>query len=386
MFYIDPYYSRSTSGARFFDSITKSLKQFPEYSKNNYKYVLINISTPLRRFIFYKLLNKKIVIRVDGNYSFPISRGSIKASNFIIRLAFQLLICIKPLKNHLKKFAKTNKLQFIFNLQFNCINYLKIYFSNLVIYQSNFSKESHHNIFPNKKFFIINNSPSWESSDLPIHRFKKVKNLDLIKICTSFHKGRPLKGFGDLLVDLEKIKTKKLNRKINLLIYGYIPNCFVKTHSKLIINIDKFIERNQNWINTYPAFNEYSENLSEKLISSDVYITYAQLDPCPNFVLEAIAHGLPIIGCDSGGVPEIVGNCGEILSLSKSNSSNYQNLNYEFGLKPPKMEELYINLLKVKDNSKSYEENIRIALKHRLSKEYIIVRYYELLKNLSLFT
>jgi len=384
MFYVDPYYSKSSSGARFFDSLTKSLKKYPGYTENKYRLVLINISSPLRRFFLYKLLNKKIIIRVDGNYSYPLTKGSIRASNIIFFYIFKILIKIKPLKNILRFLAKNNKVQFIFNLQFNLINYIKIYFSNLVIYQSNFSKECHINIFPNKKFFIINNSSTWEEIDLPIDRFNKEKNLNCIKICTSFHKERPLKGFGDLLIDLEKIQKSIYKRKISLFIYGYIPNCFVKTHSKATINIDKFLDRNKSWIETFPTFIEYSQDLSEKLISSDVYITYAQLDPCPNYVLEAISHGLPIIGCDSGGVPEIIGDCGEILSLNKSNKYKYQNLNYEYGLMPPKSSDLYKKLIKIKRNSKFYQKNIYVALKNRLSKKCILNQYHEILSNLSL--
>ena len=66
--------------------------------------------------------------------------------------------------------------------------------------------------------------------------------------------------------------------------------------------MDRFIKNNKSWISVFPYFSNYSKELSENLISSDVYITYAQLDPCPNIVFEAMSHGLPIIGCNSGGI------------------------------------------------------------------------------------
>ncbi len=385
MFYIDPYFSKSTSGARFFDSIKENLKKFPEYSQKNYEVVLVNISSPLSRFILYKLLNKKIIIRVDGNYSYPITKGSIRASNLIIFFIFKILRILKkinPIKIFLKKFAKEDKVLYLFNLQFNFVNYLKIYFSNLVIYQSTFSKDSHKDIFPNKKFFIVNNSSTWQSDNLPLNKNSKERDPTCIRICTSFHKERPLKGFGDLLNDLENFKKTNTKFSISLFIYGYEPNCFVKTYSKYTFNIDKFLNRNRDWIETYPTFIEYSQDLSNKLVSSDIYVTYAQLDPCPNFVLEAISHGLPIIGCNSGGVPEIVGNCGEILNL-KTYKSKYQNLNFEYGLMPPSSEDLFINLIKIKKNLRFYKENISIALKNRLSKENTIYKYHTILKNLS---
>ena len=53
MYYIDKDYSKKSSGARFFSAIESELTKFPEYSKNKYKYVLINISTPLKKFLIY---------------------------------------------------------------------------------------------------------------------------------------------------------------------------------------------------------------------------------------------------------------------------------------------------------------------------------------------
>ncbi len=42
----------------------------------------------------------------------------------------------------------------------------------------------------------------------------------------------------------------------------------------------------------------------------DLYVHLAENDPCPNVVLEALASGLPVIYRNSGGTPELVGDCG----------------------------------------------------------------------------
>jgi len=41
-------------------------------------------------------------------------------------------------------------------------------------------------------------------------------------------------------------------------------------------------------------------------------------DPCPNVVIEAMACGLLTIGSNSGGVPELVGECGTVLPVEES--------------------------------------------------------------------
>ena len=386
MYFVDPHFSKSLSGGRFFASIANGLRNYPSFSEKKYKYVLINISAPIIRFIFYRLLNKRIIIRVDGNYSYPITKGSLRASSKIAYWIIKILYKVVFLQPILRKISNYNKIRFVFNLRFNYSNYLRICLSQLVVYQSLFSRESHSNIFQCKKSHIIRNSSPWDFNNLPLRKYKKTiyKNKNSILICTSFHKNRPLKGFGDLLLDLEEIKNNNKSLDINLFVFGYIPQTYIKTYSRSIINFDKFKKDNKNWISTYPKFLDYSKELSQKLIDADIYITYAQLDPCPNIVLEALAHGLPVIGCNSGGVPEIVGNCGEILPISEKTKSNYRNLNFESGLEPPHREDLYASIMRIINNKNLYQKNIENSLRRTISIESSVDAYHELLNNLSL--
>lgn len=52
------------------------------------------------------------------------------------------------------------------------------------------------------------------------------------------------------------------------------------------------------------------DNLVSMLRSCHVFLNLSQNDPCPNVVLEALATGLPVLYRNSGGVPELVGECG----------------------------------------------------------------------------
>jgi glycosyltransferase involved in cell wall biosynthesis len=52
------------------------------------------------------------------------------------------------------------------------------------------------------------------------------------------------------------------------------------------------------------------ETLAGVLRSCDVFLSLAENDSCPNVVLEALASGLPLVYRPSGGVPELVGECG----------------------------------------------------------------------------
>lgn len=50
--------------------------------------------------------------------------------------------------------------------------------------------------------------------------------------------------------------------------------------------------------------------MAAALRACDVFLNLSENDPCPNVVLEALASGLPVLYRDSGGVPELVGDCG----------------------------------------------------------------------------
>lgn len=56
--------------------------------------------------------------------------------------------------------------------------------------------------------------------------------------------------------------------------------------------------------------------MSVALRSCDVFLNLSENDPCPNVVTEALASGLPVLYIDSGGVAELVGDCGAAFELA----------------------------------------------------------------------
>lgn len=55
-----------------------------------------------------------------------------------------------------------------------------------------------------------------------------------------------------------------------------------------------------------------SRELGAMLQSADIYLTASVDDPCSNAVIEALHCGLPVVARNSGGHPELVGNCGAL--------------------------------------------------------------------------
>lgn len=62
--------------------------------------------------------------------------------------------------------------------------------------------------------------------------------------------------------------------------------------------------------NVIPLGHLDREAMATALRSCDMFLNLSENDPCPNVVLEALASGLPVLYRNSGGVPELVGECG----------------------------------------------------------------------------
>src|SRR5262249_31361572 len=62
-------------------------------------------------------------------------------------------------------------------------------------------------------------------------------------------------------------------------------------------------------------------DIARALRSCDAFLNLSENDPAPNVVIEALASGLPVLYRDSGGVPELVGDCGLPVTIGKFRES-----------------------------------------------------------------
>lgn len=58
-------------------------------------------------------------------------------------------------------------------------------------------------------------------------------------------------------------------------------------------------------------------DVATALRSCDAFLNLSENDPAPNVVIEAMASGLPVLYRDSGGVPELVGDCGLPVTIER---------------------------------------------------------------------
>ena len=118
---------------------------------------------------------------------------------------------------------------------------------------------------------------------------------------------------------------------------------------------------------TLPAALGLAMLASPLLITLFQYKAFSQYDVCPNIIIEALCHGLPIIACDSGGIPEIVKKSGILLPVKTQLEIDSFNLNFEYGVEPPNEKKVYDSILRIKEDQKKYKTNLQKYLFEEIS-------------------
>lgn len=105
---------------------------------------------------------------------------------------------------------------------------------------------------------------------------------------------------------------------------------------------DAYAERLKQFVNSsglapHVCFMGFVSDVSSRIRSWDILVHASTApDPCPNVVIEAMAAGVPVVGADSGGVPELLdyGSCGLLFPMGDSRCLSWC---LESSLKDPQM-------------------------------------------------
>ena len=355
-FYISYYSEKKTSGQRFFKNLYNELSTL--ISVDNPQLIFFNISAPIKDIILAKLRFKKVVIRVDGIYFDKLSNNFICKFNFIFRiflrasLKFNLFL---PFFTFLANFIDQNYSGFS-----------RIILADKIIYQSEFSK----NIY--KKFF------SYKQSNVILNGsyFKKIvkkisnENINIIAIHDSV---RPSKRIDEIIKFIEW-NNKKNDRKIYLNLLGYNSK-----FPKSVSNNIKFLIEKSNYINTYPRFSDYNNDIKDIISTSDMGITFSYRDACPNAVIELMSFGIPFIYYDSGGLSEIIGDAGIGLKYTSS-EDYYTSHRFENDFPQVNYSDVLKAIIEIKLNSKHYEQQVFNRFKKELDIKIITQKYIKALE------
>lgn len=194
----------------------------------------------------------------------------------------------------IKSASNTNRI--LNNILFN--RSLKKNYQNCdkIIFQSNFSKNCFQKLFlnlPQKEFVIIRNAAD---NEIFFPKFRKQSKI--IKIIS-------------ISIDYPIKRLHYFEKLTNVLIEKNIPHEIKiisgepKVKHRLINKFKSSLKTLEQCKHISVFRNIDIHTVAKMLQSSDIYVSFSHIDPCPNAICEAVASGLPIIAPNSGGIPEI---------------------------------------------------------------------------------
>ena len=350
--------SASTSGARFYRQLCEKINNGNDEDFNSAEIILFNIYTPFKTILIAKFMGKRVALRVDGLWNDRLSPYFFDEMGLVWRNVLKCLMFSKPFNDfasHLGNFVYDNYKSF-----------LKIFFADGVVYQSDYSKKLHEKYFDKKKSCVILNGFNWSSQ----RRRKKTLSLKReINFCVVYSRA-PLKGIYEAVKFVEWLNHSK-NIQAKLTIIGFNgnlpPNAPTDFKSTVLHN---------DLVAVLGDFEEYGHVQKNVLLSSDIYLCLSRADPCPNALIECMSFGLPVLGLASGGVPEIVGEAGYLVNFDDFSHGFFFGSRYEYIELDIPYEMLYTGLAKIANNYSFFVEKVQSRFKDELdmaavSKKYI---------------
>lgn len=357
--------SKTTNGARFFSNLNDFLSDTACKKYSDASVILFNISAPYTSILKAKFSGKKVVIRVATLYFDSFSFSSIKNFPFITRFVILLL----------EKIGVGNRmLSFLTNfIDGNFKILMKVFLADHIIYQSDFARKIY---LPYVKHInssvILNGSTKryFSYSDLN----NKLVNREF-QLVTIYDEYRLSKRMYDLLKFIIWLNEEK-KLKIKLVILGFTGQWNNSYPDEIVTLLNKpyFIE--------LPKFSEFKDRHEEYFLDSICYITFSFRDACPNVIVESLSYGLPILGLKSGGISEIVGPAGILLSDNFNEQHYYSNHRFVHSFPEINFPVLFDALIRMINENEYFKKKAIVQFESNLDISIVSNRYKSVLENI----
>ncbi len=353
-----------TSGARFYRALCHKINSSCGSSLSCSKIVLVNVYCPIKTIIYFRLTGKKVIMRVDGLWNDRISENFLAQMNIFWRYFFVLFKNSKALHTPLSHFAN-----FLYD---NYKVFLKIFISNRIIYQSNYSRQLYET-YLHKKNTVILNASTWESSTTLKRNAPDFKNK--IKFCV-IYSSAPLKGIYEAVKFVDWLNNIK-NTEAELTVLGFDG----KKHPSAPKDFLDLIQK-KTFVNLLSHFEELNQTHKKALFNSHFYLSFTRADNCPNALIESMAFGLPVIGLASGGVSEIVGKAGFLVPFDDFSDGYFFANRYEYPNFDIPYEALFEGLKKLIDRYNYYCNEVEKRFQSELNLNQAASKYLSYLNSL----
>ena len=352
--YFDP--KQTTSGQRFFGNLCKELSKTAIELEHQPSAVLFNVSSPISEIVKAKIRGQKIILRIDGLYYDRLSPYFADRFSWPLKKLFSLGVRFSFLHNFLAHIAN------FINQNYGA--FTKIVFADLLIYQSLWSKKAHQIYFPNKPHEIIINGAIYNAE---LNHKSGDSNSNEFKLVVIYDDWKPSKRMYELIQFVLWMKEEQ-QLPVVLTIIGYTGKIPHTAPSSMKDRIE-----NSSFIKVIPRFLHIDKIIQKSLLENDIYITFANRDPCPNVVVEAMSYGLPVVGFASGGLPDIVKNAGVL--LQEHEESFFYPYRYESDFPIIDNEKVLEAVIEVKNNLEEYRLSVQQRFVDELGLDVVAKKY-----------
>lgn len=363
--FFDP--GKVTSGQRFFHNLFRELSGEAVALEDRPSVVLFNVSASIRELLKAKRRGQKILLRIDGMYVDRLSQRFLDTFSWPIRTLLAL---------GLKWRRAQDPLAFVANLlNQNYGAFARILLADRLVYQSAYSQRVHSRFFPRKPFSIVVNGAPFRGRERPVRPGSGEGAT--IRVVTTYDEWNPAKRVHDVVRFVQWAReTKGVALELTVLGYtGRIPECVPHETRPLLEHTP--------YIRTLPRFTQYDGAVSDALFASDLYLTFTHRDSCPNVVIEAMAHGLPVVGVESGGMPDIVGEAGVLVPTDNAADSFYTSYRHECDFPKVDFEGVLAGILTVSSRREVFEARVAARFETVLGIGVAAERYAAILRTMA---
>ena len=156
--------------------------------------------------------------------------------------------------------------------------------------------------------------------DIKINR-ETTKEISELKILTLFDPVRSRKRTDVMLLVLAGIKEiYDIPFQVNM--YGFYN--MKKYPSWFLHDAKDILSCPPSWLKLYSRYENSSKSkVFNEFAKNDIALTLFLYDGCPNFIIECLSLGLPVIAPKSGGLPEIIMKGGLLINERSYNQDDY---------------------------------------------------------------